>query len=128
MRNKQILVVDDEKAILLLFKTAFKKAGYEVFTAGNGKTALSLIETNDLHVMFLDLNIPDMDGIELCRKIKKITPISVVYAVTGYGTLFELSDCLDAGFSDYFKKPVNVNVLLKAAREGLGKVDRWKSG
>lgn len=126
MDQKNILVVDDEKSILHLFETAFKKAGYHVFSTTSGDEALELLDKEDIQVMFLDLNMPEMDGIELCRAIKKKLPISIVYAMTGYATLFELTDCLDAGFNDYFKKPINMKVLMKAAEDGFDKIDRWK--
>lgn len=126
MNPKNILVVDDETSILNLFKTAFENAGYQVKTATNGNDALEILDKEDIQVMFLDLNMPEMDGIELCRKIKKKLPISIVYAMTGYATLFELTDCLDAGFSDYFKKPINMKTLFKSAEDGFDKISRWK--
>jgi CheY-like chemotaxis protein len=52
--------------------------------------------------------------------------MSIIYAITGYASLFQLSECLDAGFEDYFKKPVNVSTLLKTAESAFEKVNRWK--
>lgn len=127
MFERRILVVDDEKAILRLFEAAFEKAGYEVLTAENAEEALQIIENNDVQVMFLDLNMPGMDGIELCREIKARSPISIIFAITGYATLFELSDCLESGFADYFKKPLNLKTLMKATQDGFEKIERWKS-
>ena len=108
MSEKTILVVDDETSILNMFKLAFSKKGFSVKTAASAEEALSLLETEKIHVMFLDLNLPEMNGIELCRTIKKQMPTAILYALTGYASLFELSDCRDAGFDDYFKKPVSM--------------------
>ncbi|MCP3872629.1 MAG: response regulator [Desulfobacteraceae bacterium] len=128
MKQKKILVVDDEKAILLLLETAFSRAGYEVLIATRAEKALALLENEEVHVMFLDLNMSEMNGLDLCANIKKIMPISVAYAMTGYASLFGLSDCLDAGFDDYFKKPVDLKVLIKAAEDAFIKIERWKKG
>ncbi|NOX33459.1 MAG: response regulator [Deltaproteobacteria bacterium] len=128
MTQDKILIVDDEKAILLLFEKAFSRAGYLVRTATSGKAALSLLQNEEIHVVFSDLNLPEMDGLELCREIKKHMPITIIYAMTGYASLFQLVDCRDAGFDDYFKKPVNLEVLLKAAKDAFEKIKRWKKG
>ena len=127
MSREKILVVDDEEAIRYLLKQGFSRAGYEVLTADSAEQALELLEEERVHVFFLDLNLPGMNGIELCRHIKQKLLMSVIYAVTGYASLFELADCLDAGFEDYFKKPVNFTTLIQAAKSAFEKIDRWKS-
>ncbi|MCP3940876.1 MAG: response regulator [Desulfobacteraceae bacterium] len=126
MKQKKILIVDDEIAILQLFEIAFLKAGYQVRTATNAELALELLKKEEIYVIFLDLNMPGMDGVHLCKKIKEDMPITVIYAMTGYASLFELADCRDAGFDDYFKKPINLELLQEAAEEGFKKIIRWK--
>ncbi len=126
MSKGKILVVDDEKAIINLLKQAFSRAGYTVMPAESGEEALEVLEKEDMSVMFLDLNLPNMNGIDLCRRIKKDKPMSVVFAVTGYASLFELAECREAGFDDYFKKPVDIKTLVKAAGEAFERIERWK--
>lgn len=126
MDNKKILVVDDEPSILRLLSQLFTKAGYDVSTAENANDALKIIEEKNIIIMFFDLNMPVMNGMELCRQVKNLKPMSIIYAITGYASLFELSECLDAGFEDYFKKPVNMSTLLKTAQSAFEKVNRWK--
>jgi len=77
-------------------------------------------------VFFLDLNLPGMDGVALCRQIRKGWPMTICFAVTGYSSLFELSDCLEAGFEDYFTKPASLSDLLAAAEHAFKKIARWK--
>ncbi len=125
--DKKILVVDDEKAILNLLQQAFSRAGYEVRCAESGEKALDILEDDNIHVMFFDLNLPQMNGVELCRAVKKNRPMSVIYAITGYASLFELADCREAGFEDYFKKPVNISTLIGKAASAFEKIDRWKN-
>ena len=126
MENKKILIVDDEPSILRLLSQLFTKAGYNVSTAEKAQDALKIIEEGNIMVMFFDLNMPVMNGMELCKKVKSLKPMSIIYAITGYASLFELSECLDVGFEDYFKKPVNVSTLLKTAESAFEKVNRWK--
>lgn len=123
---KKILIVDDEEAVLRLFKMSFERAGYEVVTASSGEEALDIIDDDKILVIFSDLNLPGIDGLELCRKIKKIIPMAIIYAITGYASLFQLSDCRDAGFDDYFKKPIRLPVLMKATEEAFSKIERWR--
>ncbi len=128
MEHNKILIVDDDEAIVKLFELTFLRAGYEVRSALSAEEALELLQDEKIHVMFLDLNLPGMNGIELCAQIKKDIPMAIIHAVTGYASLFELTDCKEAGFDDYFKKPVKIKVLVKAARDAFEKLSRWKTG
>ena len=75
--------------------------------------------------MFLDLNLPGMNGVDLCREIRKSNQLSCIYAMTAYSSLFELSDCREAGFDDYFIKPIDLRVFYHAADEAFFKMERW---
>lgn len=125
MDNK-ILCVDDEPMILEIYKNAFGEKGYTVFTATRGEEALKILEKENIQVMFMDLKMPGMDGLELCRRVRKDNPIACIYAVTGFGSLFELSDCREAGFDDYFTKPVKLEALYKTVEDAFEKIERWK--
>jgi len=125
--EQSILVVDDEKAIINLLKQAFSRAGYDVRSAESAENALDILEKENIHVMFFDLNLPQMNGLELCKVVKKNMPMSVIYAITGYASLFELAECREAGFEDYFKKPVKISNLVKAAENAFEKINRWNS-
>ena len=126
MEKRTILIVDDEKAIVSLLEQVFARAGYKVLSAASGEKALKILENESVPVMFFDLNLPEMNGIELCRAVKKNMPMSIIFAVTGYASVFELAECLDAGFEDYFKKPVNISSLVDGAKAAFEKVERWK--
>ena len=126
MTDRHILVVDDELAILTALEKVFSRAGYRSYLAETAEEALGILEKENINVMFLDLNLPGMNGVELCRKIRKDRPIAVIHAITGYASLFELTDCREAGFDDYFTKPADMEMLLTAAQSAFEKVDRWK--
>ena len=124
--EKKVLVVDDEAAIRKLLDKAFRKKGYTVVLAESAEEALEILKDDYIQVMFLDLRLPGQNGIELCREIRKANPIACIYAMTGYSSLFELSDCRDAGFDDYFIKPVDLVVFLNTAEDAFSKLERWK--
>jgi len=125
MENK-ILVVDDEAAIRDSFEKAFTAKGFFVRCAETAEEALEILKVENIQVMFLDLNLPEMSGVELCKRIRKDKPVSMIHAVTGYTSLFELVDCREAGFDDYFTKPVELKSLFKAADDAFEKLNRWK--
>ncbi len=116
MTEKKILIVDDEEAIRHLFKAALKHKGYTVYSAKSGEQALELLSNESISVMFLDLNLPGINGIDLCRKIIKKSPDTIAYAVTGYSSNYKSSECQNAGFSDYFSKPIHLEELYAAAQ------------
>ncbi|MCP3901772.1 MAG: response regulator [Desulfobacteraceae bacterium] len=126
MPQNTVLIVDDEKAILLLFEKAFSKAGFKVRTATSGEMALEILKKDEINVIFSDLNMEQMDGLELCRRIKKTKPMTIIYAMTGYASLFELADCREAGFDDYFDKPFKLPILIKKVNDAFEKIERWK--
>jgi len=126
--SDKMLVVDDDGVMREAFSKGFSGEGYQVLTASNAEEALEIIaEEGVISVVFLDLNLPGMNGIELCREIKKRNPVSCVFAVTGHSTLFELADCREVGFEDYFTKPARMGLLFHAAQQAFERVHRWKS-
>ena len=126
MSERKLLVVDDEESIRDMFEEAFSRAGYLVQSAESAEEALEILKKENIHVMFLDLNLPGMNGVELCKQLRKDRPMDIILAVTGYSSLFELAECREAGFDDYFNKPVNLKILLKAAKDAFDRIDRWK--
>ncbi len=125
MNEREIFVVDDDESIRHLFIEAFKRKGYKVRSAESAEKALEILEKESFHVIFLDLKLPGMSGVELCRLLKKKTPEVVIFAITAYASIFELSDCLEAGFNDYFTKPVTLDALYKATEDAFnGLVER----
>ena len=118
MKGK-ILVVDDEASVRELFSDVFTEADYKVITAEGGAEALKILQLEDADVIFLDLKLFGMNGIELCRQIRQTKPVSIIYAMTGWGPLFEKEECRQAGFDDYFEKPLDMDMLLSLVAEAL---------
>jgi DNA-binding response OmpR family regulator len=122
----KILVVDDEASIRELFSAVFTEADYEVIAAEGGAEALKILQLENIDVIFLDLKLFGMNGIELCRQIRETKPISIIYAMTGWGPLFEIEECREAGFDDYLEKPLDVDMLLRLVEEAFARLNRWK--
>ncbi len=127
MLNKNILIVDDDDMIIDLFKNGFNRVGYTARRAKSAEEALAILDRETYQVMFLDLKLPKMNGVELCKKIRKKKPTTIIFAVTGYATEFEFTDCRKAGFDDYFTKPVDLKILFRAALEAFDKIERWQT-
>jgi CheY-like chemotaxis protein len=125
MTERKILIVDDEEVIRELMTQAFSRFGYAVRAAEDAEKALDILRGEKIQVMFLDLDMPGMNGLDLCQKIREEYPKSMIHALTGHGSLYQLSDCRQAGFDDYFTKPVDLILLRKAAEDAFDKIDMW---
>lgn len=126
MENR-ILVVDDEKMIRDMMEKALGRKGYSVVCAESGEEALDILDSQTIYVMFLDLKLPGMNGLELCSRIRNTNPMVIAYAITGFASTFELADCRDVGFEDYFTKPVDLKTIFKAAEDAFDKIERWQN-
>lgn len=126
MDEKKILIVDDDAPIRYLLEETFRLQNYTVKAAENAEDALDILKKESIMVMFLDLQLPGMSGIDLCRRIRKDDQIAVVHALTGYTNLFGLLECRLAGFDDLFTKPAELKTLIEAAEHAFKKIERWK--
>jgi len=126
MSEKKIHFVDDDATILCLLEETFKLQNYTVMAAKSAEEALEILGKESIMVMFLDLQLPGMSGIDLCRTIRRDDQIAVIHALTGYSDLFGLLECRLAGFDDLFIKPAGLKTLIEAAEQAFDKIERWK--
>lgn len=121
----QILIVDDEPDILEFLSYNLVKEGYQVITANNGKDALSLIRRNSPHLIILDIMMPEMDGVELCKKIRdeQLAPQALIVFLTARNEDFTQIAALDAGGDDFITKPVKPRVFLSRVNALLRRVE-----
>jgi CheY-like chemotaxis protein len=126
MRINTIMVVDDEERILDVFSQGFAMQGYNVLAARNAEEAIEMLHDISCLIFFIDLNLSGINGIDLCKYIRQRLPMAIPFAVTGYDSLFELTECRDAGFEDYFTKPVPLSDLFAAAESACIKLERWR--
>lgn len=113
MADKKILVVDDEEHIRELLKFNLEKTGYTVYAADNGATGLELAREKQVDLILLDLMLPEMDGFEVCKEIRKDNIIANVPIImlTAKGEEIDKILGLELGADDYITKPFSVREL-----------------
>lgn len=115
MNKLLVLVVEDDAPVRNLITTTLKAHDYRYLTAENGETAILQVTSHNPDVIFLDLGLPDMDGVEVIKKVRtwSNTPIIVISARSEDT---DKIDALDAGADDYLTKPFSVEELLARLR------------
>jgi two-component system alkaline phosphatase synthesis response regulator PhoP len=110
----KILTIDDEKDILLLLKFNLESEGYYVETAKSGKEGIAVAEKINPDLILIDIMMPDMDGIETCRRLRKIEKLQSTYIVFLTARVEEYSEvaAFDAGGDDYIIKPIKPRALI----------------
>ena len=121
--SKKILVVDDEEAIREVMKLGLVKLGYDPGFAENGKEALEILERENFPLILMDIRLPGIDGIELCNRIKKRNPETVIYAFSGLVTEGEFYELEEKGFDGLLCKPVSFKVLKRAIEGAFDKIN-----
>lgn len=123
---RSILIVDDEPLMLETIQFFLENAGLEVYRATSAAAALEILKKRSFNVMTFDLQMPGMSGLELCRQIRKENPISWLICLTGYRSLFDISECREAGFDDYYVKPPDFPLLVDNIIKAFERIERWK--
>ncbi len=120
--QKTLLIIDDESGIRQLLSIFLRRYHFNILEAENGQAGLDLIKTNPIDLIILDLMLPDIYGIDLCKQIRKnfSTPILILTAAQG-----ELNTVLgfEAGADDYLEKPFSTQVLLSRIQAILRRSD-----
>ena len=118
MEAQKILIVDDEYQITRVLKRSFLAHRYDVRTASDGEAALDLFHDFHPDLIITDLQMPEMNGIELCREIRKISEIPII-VLSVKGEEKTKVEALDAGADDYVTKPFGMDELLARVRATL---------
>lgn len=122
MNNKlQVLVIDDDAVVGRSFDRVLSDKGYEVSTVLSGEAALDSIEKEDYDVVFTDIKMPGIDGLEVTERIKERCPWTPVVVITGYGTEENEAKAAVLGASGFVRKPLTPEIIesitLKAVSE-----------
>ncbi|MEA5565704.1 response regulator [Anabaena sp. UHCC 0399] len=123
--TQKILIVDDEPNIVILMEQALEALedeGVEFFTARNGEEALETIKTEKPDLVFLDVMMPKMSGLEVCQIVKKDLQMNDVYIVmlTAKGQEFDKQKGMDVGADLYLTKPFRPKEVLEKSMQVLG--------
>ena len=110
----KILLVDDEQDILDFLTYNLKKEGYTVYTASNGKEAISVAKKELPHLIILDVMMPEMDGIETCRELREISSLkkSLIIFLSARNEDYSQIAGFEVGADDYVTKPIKPRVLV----------------
>lgn len=114
----RILIVDDEPSILATMTPLLRGRGYDVATATSGHAALDAIDRQPPHLVILDLGLPDLDGVEVCRRIREGRSVPIL-VLSARGAEHDKVAALDAGADDYVTKPFGAEELLARVRVAL---------
>lgn len=114
---KKILVIDDEPIIMVSCERTLTPEGYEVKSVSSGREGIKLLEKEPFALILLDIKMPDMDGIEVLKRIKEMSPETKVIMITGYSTVETAVKSLKIGAFNYIEKPFTPETLLTAVKE-----------
>lgn len=128
VEKKKILVVDDDENIRDTLQPILTLEGYEVDTAPDGESALKKAENDAFNIVLLDLKLQDMTGIQVLRRLRVMSPRTMVIMVTGYPTIDNAVESLNLGASAYIMKPINPEELLRFIHEKIKKQQETQPG
>lgn len=121
--NKNILVVDDELSMREFLEILLTAEEYNVDTAINGADAIKKVKDNNYHVLMTDIHMPGMDGIELLKKAKEISPDTEVLMMTAYASTETAVEAMKCGAYDYITKPFKVDEVKLIIKNALEKIN-----
>ena len=121
MANESIMLVEDEESIVELVRYNLSREGYTVHVAMSGEDALTLVRTANPALILLDIMLPEIDGIEVCRRLRRDerTMTTPVIMLTARGEESDIISGLEAGADDYVTKPFSPRVLMARVRAVL---------
>lgn len=119
-KTLNVIVIDDDPEMLVSFQTIFENTGFNLVTANSGLKALEIARKQEFHIAFIDLFMPEMDGLETLKEMKKLNPELIAVMISGFRNEDMLEKALKAGAYDYLYKPLDVQdifgITLKLAQ------------
>ncbi len=119
MKKTRILIVDDEENILKTMRGSLEDEDYEVLTAKDGQEAMDKVRSENLDLIFLDIWLPGMDGMETLKSIKEYDTNLDVVLMTGHGTINTAIQAIKFGALDFLEKPLSLDNILSIANSSL---------
>lgn len=122
----RILVVDDEDLIVRMLKEALSNDTIDVVGASNGEEALTYFRDNRVDLVITDIMMPKISGTKLFFELRKLDPFVQVVLVTGYPSLENIVEMLEAGASDFIVKPFKIDDVRTVVVENISRIKRWR--
>ena len=121
----RVLVVDDEPQVARTLRDILVYQGFDVEVTGNGRQALDhLFNSHPIDLIITDMRMPEMDGLELLKRVRQVRKDLPVIVLTGYATLKSGLEAIKEGVNEYLSKPFEVRELMRAVNEALGDKNR----
>ena len=117
-----LLIVDDERSIRLSLRTVLENSGYTIVEAARGEEALALVRTAHFDAVLLDIGMPGVEGVEVCRMMRKVAPQLPIIMLTVQDSEDRKVEALDAGANDYITKPFQLRELTARLRAAVRRV------
>lgn len=125
--KEKVLIIDDEPSTLKLFCMFLEFYGFEPLQAENGQNGLEIFKKNNPRIVFTDIKMPGMDGIEVLKRIKAIEPLAEVIVITGHGDMDLALQALNSDATDFINKPIKRENLENALIRAGQRIDLSKS-
>ena len=119
-KGMKILIIDDESDLRYLYKRLLELKNYQVFCAASGPEGIRLNEQKNPDLIILDMHMPEMDGIETLRNIRKTDDTVIVVILTGYACPDTIREAVDLNVSEYLSKPFENKELLTIISKAFG--------
>ncbi|MEK7196492.1 MAG: response regulator [Nitrospirota bacterium] len=121
MDRPRILVIDDEDIVRISCQRALEPEGYDVTAVKSGAAGLRLLENEAFDLVLTDLKMPDMDGIEVLRRVREGWPAIEVIIITGYQTVETAVKAIKLGAFDYIEKPFTPEQILTVVNNAVAR-------
>ena len=119
--SERVLLIDDEQDFLDIMSERMKNRDIDVTTAVSARDALGLVEHESYDAIILDLQMPDMDGLQALERLKKINPDLQVILLTGHATVEKGVQAMKLGADDVMEKPADIGVLTEKIKKAHAK-------
>ena len=120
-KKKTIIIIDDDKFILNVFSRILQKQGYNVDVVETGQETLEKINEKKYDLALIDVNLPDINGIDLVSKLNSINPDLIKIVITGFPSIEDATSAMDQGVIAYLVKPVKSEELIELIAKKLKK-------
>lgn len=117
----KVLIIDDERSIRNTLKDILEFEGHEISLAADGKEGLELAAANNFDVIFCDIKMPGMDGVEVLEKMNENGVESSIVMISGHGTIDTAVECIKKGAFDFIQKPLDLNRILITLKNATDK-------
>jgi len=116
-QNKKVLIVEDDTMSFKLLSSVLKDTNVTILIAKNGLDAIKLVNENNIDLVLMDIQLPDLNGFEATKKIKSIKKDLPIIAVSAYAMQAEIDKSKEVGCDEFISKPININQLLNSINQ-----------